>query len=257
MSVHEDLGRALFDALNSGKSIPPLRDEIDNDVDAAYRVQESFVALRMARGETVVGKKIGLTSFAVQEQLGVDQPDYGILFHTMDVSVDKTLDATHLIMPKAEGELAFILKANLDQPEITREDLVQAIGSVVAAIEVVDSRVANWNIRISDTIADNASGSHFILGPASRTLDEITPAEVQMTLFKNGEAVSDGSGAACMDDPLNAALWLAQKMQAQGSPLRAGEVLLSGALGPMVPIAPGDELRLEISGFDPVELSVK
>ena len=257
MSVHEDLGRALFDALNSGTSIPPLRDSIENDVNEAYRIQEALVALRKERGETVVGKKIGLTSFAVQEQLGVDQPDYGILFNTMDVSVEKVLDTTALIAPKAEGELAFILKSTLDQPEMTREDVANAIGSVVASIEVVDSRVADWNIRISDTIADNASGSHFILGTTSKTLEEVTPSQVTMKLVKNGETVSEGSGAACMDDPLNAALWLAQKMQEQGSPLRAGEVLLSGALGPMVPIAAGDLVRLEISGFDPVELTVK
>ena len=156
MSLYQELGKQLFDALNSGQSIGPLRALIDNDIDAAYAIQKELVTLRKARGEKVVGKKIGLTSFAVQKQLGVDQPDYGILFDTMDVSRSKSIDSSKLILPKVEGELAFILGKDITSKNITMDILVDAIAEVRASIEVVDSRVEDWNIQISDTIADNA-----------------------------------------------------------------------------------------------------
>ena len=236
MSLYQELGKQLFDALNSGQSICPLRALIDNDVDAAYAVQNELVTLRKARGEKVVGKKIGLTSFAVQNQLGVDQPDYGILFDSMDVSRSKCIDSSKLILPKVEGELAFILGKDITTKNITMDVLMDSIAQVRASIEVVDSRVENWNIQIYDTIADNASGSHFILGEDSKSLNQFNPETVSMKLYKNGKLSSEGNGRACMDNPLNAALWLAQKMNNQGEPLCKGEVLLSGALGPMVSV---------------------
>ena len=256
MSLHKDLGKQLFDSLNSGQSIAPLRDKIGNDIDAAYSIQKELVALRKARGEKVVGKKIGLTSFAVQEQLGVDQPDYGILFDTMDVSSSGTFDTSKAILPKVEGELTFVLGKDITARDITMELLVDAIAEVRASIEIVDSRVEGWNIRISDTIADNASGSHFIIGKDYKTLEEMDPSTAIMRLYKNGELCSEGTGKACMDNPLNAALWLAQKMADQGEPLTKGEVLLSGALGPMVPVQQGDNIRLEIEGFEPIPLQI-
>lgn len=257
MSLHKDLGKQLFDSLNSGHSIAPLRDQINNDIDAAYDIQKELVALRKARGEKVVGKKIGLTSFAVQEQLDVDQPDYGILFHTMDVSSTGIFDTSKAILPKVEGELTFVLGKDITTKDITMDLLVESISEVRASIEIVDSRVEGWNIRISDTIADNASGSHFIIGKDHKTLKEMDPSEVVMCLYKNGERCSQGTGKACMDNPLNAALWLAQKMADQGEPLTKGEILLSGALGPMVPVQKGDDIRLEINGFDPISLHVE
>ena len=256
MSLHKDLGKQLFDSLNSGQSIAPLRDQINNDIDAAYDIQKELVALRKARGEKVVGKKIGLTSFAVQEQLGVDQPDYGILFDTMDVSSSGIFDASKAILPKVEGELTFVLGKDITAREITMELLVDAIAEVRASIEIVDSRVEGWNIRISDTIADNASGSHFIIGKDYKTLEEMDPSTAMMRLYKNNEFCSEGTGKACMDNPLNAALWLAQKMADQGEPLTKGEVLLSGALGPMIPVQQGDDVRLEIEGFKPIALQI-
>lgn len=254
MSLYQELGKQLFDALNSGQSIGPLRALIDNDVDAAYAVQKELVTLRKARGEKVVGKKIGLTSFAVQKQLGVDQPDYGILFDSMDVSRSKCIDSSKLILPKVEGELAFILGKDITTKNITMDVLMDAIAQVRASIEVVDSRVENWNIQISDTIADNASGSHFILGEDSKSLNELNPETVSMKLYKNGKLSSEGNGRACMDNPLNAALWLAQKMNNQGEPLCKGEVLLSGALGPMVSAEKGDKINLEIDEFNSIRL---
>ena len=256
MSLHKDLGKQLFDSLNSGQSIAPIRDHIDNNVDAAYAVQKELVALRKERGEKVVGKKIGLTSFAVQEQLGVDQPDYGILFDTMDVSASGSFDTSKAILPKVEGELTFVLGKDITASNITMALLKDAISEIRASIEIVDSRVEGWNIRISDTIADNASGSHFIIGKDFKTLEEMDPSTAMMRLYKNGELESEGTGKACMDNPLNAALWLAQKMADQGEPLTKGEVLLSGALGPMVPVVQGDEITLEIDGFESIFLSV-
>jgi 2-keto-4-pentenoate hydratase len=256
MSLHKDLGKKLFDSLNSGQSIPPLRDQINNDIDAAYDIQKELVSLRKARGEKVVGKKIGLTSFAVQEQLGVDQPDYGILFDTMDVSSSGVFNTSKAILPKVEGELTFVLGKDIVTKDITMDLLMESISEVRASIEIVDSRVEGWNIRISDTIADNASGSHFIVGKDYKTLKEIDPSKATMRLFKNGSLESEGTGKACMDNPLNAALWLAQKMANQGETLTRGEILLSGALGPMVPVQQGDDIRLEIEGFEPIALQI-
>tara|TARA_B100000900_G_scaffold378246_1_gene362254 strand:- start:5421 stop:6194 length:774 start_codon:yes stop_codon:yes gene_type:complete len=255
MSLHKDLGKQLFDSLNSGRSIAPIRYHIKNNVDAAYEVQKELVALRKARGEKVVGKKIGLTSFAVQKQLGVNQPDYGILFDTMDVSGSGSFDTAKAILPKVEGELTFVLGKDITASNITMAVLKDAISEIRPSIEIVDSRVEGWNIRISDTIADNASGSHFMIGKDHQTLDEIDPSTAVMRLHKNGQLCSEGSGKACMDNPLNAALWLAQKMADQGEPLTKGEVLLSGALGPMVPVVQGDEITLEIDGFESITLT--
>lgn len=252
MSTPVRIATALFEALETGTPIAPLRDSIDNDVDQAYAIQQELVALRQARGEKIVGKKIGLTSPAVQKQLGVDQPDYGVLFDTMDLSKHDSIDMSLLMQPKVEGEITFVLGADLDQDQITMDTLKSSIAELRSSIEIVGSRVRDWDIRISDTIADNASGSHFVIGTQARTLSEVVPAEVGMKLYKNGELASEGSGEACMGNPLNAALWLAQTMKDNGRPLLKGEVLLSGALGPMVPVESGDEFVLEIDGFEPI-----
>ena len=254
MSSVFDHAKALYDSLKSGQTIAPLRDHINNDIPTAYAIQQELITLRMKDGERIVGKKIGLTSPAVQQQLGVDQPDYGILFHTMDRSATGTISMSELMQPKVEGELAFVLGADLPNEDVTLEELKAAIAEVRASIEVVGSRIEGWNIRISDTIADNASGSHYILGQEGKPLAEVQTAEVRMALKKNGAVASEGSGAACMGDPLNAALWLAKTMAAGGRPLMKGEVLLSGALGPMVPVENGDSFTLEVEGFAPVEV---
>ncbi|MEY2970386.1 MAG: hypothetical protein RLZZ599_759 [Bacteroidota bacterium] len=254
MSVITNHANALYEALKSGTPIAPLRDSIQNDIPTAYAIQQALVERRLADGERIVGKKIGLTSPAVQAQLGVDQPDYGVLFHTMDVSSSGRLSVSEVLQPKAEGELAFVLGKDLIGPKISMEELKNAIAAVHASIEIVGSRVSNWDIKISDTIADNASGSHFILGKEGKVLNEVPTAQVEMKLYKNGALVSEGSGAACMGDPLNAALWLANTMAKGGRPLKAGEILLSGALGPMVPVSSGDAFKVEIQGFEPVEI---
>mgnify|MGYP001593127385 FL=1 len=235
----------------------PIRTVIgETDVAMAYSVQEININKRKDAGEKVVGKKIGLTSFAVQKQLGVDQPDYGVLFDTMEVDNGGTLSTSVLMQPKAEAEIAFVMKDDLEG-DITLEKLEAAIDYAVASIEVVGSRVESWNIRITDTIADNASASHFVLGHNKVKIENIDLTGCKMSMTKNGEIASEGTGAACMDNPLNAALWLAQVMADNGQPLRAGEVLLSGALGPMVNIGAGDSIVAEIEGLGDVKLSIE
>lgn len=234
----------------------PVRDIIGEvDIELAYQVQEINVKRRLELGERIVGKKIGLTSFAVQKQLGVDQPDYGMLFNTTEVANGGKLNSAELMQPKAEAEIAFVMKNDLVE-DITMERLINSIDYAVASIEIVGSRVENWNIRITDTIADNASASHFVLGDKKVSLQDLNLVGCKMTMTKNGEVASEGTGAACMDNPLNAALWLAKVMAENGQPLRAGEILLSGALGPMVNIQAGDSITASIQGLDQVSIDI-
>ena len=255
MSAIDQHAQDLFEALRNGRTIAPLRDSINNDIPTAYAIQDKVAALRLADGERIVGKKIGLTSHAVQTQLGVDQPDYGVLFDTMDMTGKGPVPMELLMQPKVEGELAFLLGEDLRDPEVNMETLKSAIVAVQPAIEIVGSRVEKWDIKISDTIADNASGSQYILGPESKPLAEVSTASIEMTLFKNGAIASEGNGNACMGDPLNAALWLAQTMAKMGRPLLKGEILLSGALGPMVAVELGDAFELRLNGFSSTMVS--
>lgn len=251
----EKAAKLLYEAAENNEFIFPVREIIGGtDIDAAYEVQEINITKRLAKGSQVVGKKIGLTSFAVQKQLGVDQPDYGILLDSMEVR-DGEISITELMQPKAEAEIAFRMKKKMDG-EITMESLIDAIDYALVSIEVVGSRIADWNIKITDTIADNASASHFMLGSKKVDLEELDLVNCKMTLTKNGEIASEGSGKACMDNPLNAALWLAKKMAEQGSHLQKDEILLSGALGPMVPISVGDSFEATIEGLGSVSLNI-
>jgi 2-keto-4-pentenoate hydratase len=232
---------------------PPVRDLLgETDVAAAYAVQRELTRRRLADGALVVGRKIGLTSPAVQQQLGVDQPDFGVLFADMDVTASAEVPSDRLLQPKAEAEIAFVLGADLVDGDL---DVAQVRGSVayaVAALEIVDSRVAGWDIRITDTVADNASSGLFLLGGLRRTLEEFEPREVTMQLYVNGEPASQGTGAACLGDPLAALSWLARTARELGDPLLAGQVVLSGALGPMVPAPTGTAVRAEISSLGEV-----
>jgi 2-keto-4-pentenoate hydratase len=255
MNKVEEIANSLWEAHTHKSTIAPIREQIgETDLGTAYAIQKRNTDRRVANGEVILGKKIGLTSFAVQKQLGVDQPDYGILFNTMEVK-DGKLAYSELVQPKAEAEIAFVLGEDLDG-DFNITDLIDAIAYATVSIEIVGSRVADWNIRITDTIADNASASHYILGDTQVSLDDLDLVGCQMKMTKNGELASEGSGAACMDNPLNAALWLAKTMATQGSPLRKGEVLLSGALGPMVPIVQGDVFEASIDGLGSVKLEV-
>ena len=256
MNPINQAAQELWNAQKAQKMIPPVRELITaTDIDAAYAVQQINIQHRIDQGEKVVGKKIGLTSFAVQKQLGVDQPDYGILFESMQIKNGGKLSYADLMQPKAEAEIAFMIGKDLDG-DIDITDLIDAIEYVSASIEIVGSRVENWDIRITDTIADNASASHFVLGKNKVHIDELDLPNCTMSMTKNGEIASEGIGSACMDNPLNAALWLARIMAKNGTPLRAGEILLSGALGPMVPIEKGDHFEASIQGLGSVNIQI-
>ncbi|MCW2779057.1 MAG: 2-keto-4-pentenoate hydratase [Frankiales bacterium] len=238
----------LTAAERDGVPCAPVRDTLgDTDVALAYAVQQRVVEGHLAAGRRVVGRKIGLTSPAVQAQLGVDQPDFGVLFADMDVSGPGAVSTDRLLQPKVEAEIAFVLAADLDGPDLTPDVVRAAVDHAVAALEIVDSRVSGWDIRITDTVADNASSALYVLGERRVPLSDFDPVDVVMTLHVDGEQVSSGTGAACLGDPLHALRWLAQTARDLGQPLRAGQVVLSGALGPMVPVVPGTTVTAELS----------
>lgn len=227
----------------------------DTSQDTAYAVQNLITKSRILQGINPIGKKIGLTSLKVQQQLGVNQPDFGVLFEDMQLKNDATLSITETMQPKAEAEIAFVLKKDITSIEPTMNELMEAIDYAVAAIEIVGSRIENWDIKITDTISDNASASHFVLGDVKKQLHEIDIVNCEMQLFKNNELVSEGTGAACLGSPLNAALWLAKKMVEMDNPLQAGDIILSGALGPMVNVEAGDQFLASIEGLGNVKIN--
>ena len=239
----------------------PVRDLIGtDDLPAAYAVQQGLVQRRLAAGVTVVGRKIGATSEAVQRQLGVDQPDFGYLLSDMDVSHGASdqggtpISMRTLVQPRVEAEVAFVLAQDidLDEDDITLEAVRAAVDVAIPALEIVDSRIADWKIGFTDTVADNASSGLYVVGREGRKLDDFEPRDVVMSLTINGEERSAGNGAACLGDPLEALRWLAVQANRFGDPLRAGHLILSGALGPFVPFAPGDRVSASISGFEPL-----
>ena len=241
----------LVGARASGQPCPPVRGLLpDGDVDAAYAVQSSWVADQIAAGARVVGRKIGLTNPAVQAQFGVDRPDFGVLFESMACAPGTPIDGARTLQPKIEAEIAFVLAEDLTGAMIGPAEVAAATAYVVAALEIVDSRIAGWDIGIVDTIADNGSSGLFVLGDRRQRLGRLDLAECAMTLRRgaSGEVVSTGTGASILGDPLAAVAWLAAAVRDHGRPLRAGEVVLSGSLGPMVPVAPGDAFHADISG---------
>jgi 2-keto-4-pentenoate hydratase len=225
------------------------------DLDAAYAVQSAWIAGQQAAGAILVGRKIGLTNPVVQRQLGVDQPDFGVLLDTMECRTDAPIEIARVLQPKIEAEIAFVLARDLTAPVIGPADVAAATAYVVAALEIVDSRIAGWDIDIVDTVADNASSGLFVLGDRHVDLAELDLPACRMTLLRAGEAVSNGSGADCLGDPLVAVAWLATTARDRGRPLRAGEIVLSGALGPMVPVTAGDRFHARISGVGEVTAS--
>lgn len=233
-----------------------------DDLPAAYAVQQGLVQARIAGGVTVVGRKIGATSVAVQQQLGVDQPDFGYLLSDMDVSAGALPDAAPismrtLVQPRVEAEVAFVLARDIDvaEDEITLDLVREAVEVALPALEIVDSRIGDWDIEFTDTVADNASSGLFVIGHDGLPLSEIEPRDVVMSLTINDVERSSGNGAACLGDPLEALRWLAVQAARFGDPLRAGHLILSGALGPFVPFAPGDRVTASISGFAPLTVS--
>lgn len=246
---HQDLALRLREAYTKGV-VAPLRDGLDPvDVAGAYAVQEINTRFWVEQGRCIVGRKAGLTAKAVQLQLGVDQPDFGVLFDDMRVADGGILPAGSCIQPKAEAEIAFVLGADLPSAETTADDVAAAVATVHAAIEIVDSRIADWKITFADTVADNGSSAFFVLAEEGKPLAGLDLWTAGMVMQIDGETVSLGTGAAALGHPLNAAAWLARTLAERGEPLRAGDVLLAGALGPMVAINPGDRVEAFVGGI--------
>jgi 2-keto-4-pentenoate hydratase len=248
-----DAAQRLQEAARTGTPCPPVRDLIaPGDIAAAYAVQRQLTAARCAAGARIVGHKIGFTSPAVQRQLGVVQPDFGVLFDDMDVSAVAEVPTTGLVQPRIEAEIAFVLGADLADGDLTPGQVRAAVAYALPALEIVDSRVAGWDITIVDTVADNASSGLFVLGGQRAGLDGFEPVDTVMSMSVDGDIVSQGTGAACLGDPLAALGWLARTARALDDPLLAGQVVLSGALGPMVPVRPGISVVATISGLGEV-----
>lgn len=240
----------LREAATSRTPCASVRDLIGAaDVAAAYAVQLQLTQERRASGERVVGRKIGLTSPAVQAQLGVDRPDFGVLFDDMEVADGEAAPMNRLIQPKMEAEIAFTLGADLDG-EVSPATVRAAVDHAVVALEIVDSRIANWDISFADTVADNASSGLFVLGSRRLRLDEFEPRDTAVSLAVNGLVVSTGTGAACLGDPLAALAWLAETSRDLGEPLKTGQIVLSGALGPMVPVRAGTNVRADLTSLN-------
>jgi len=252
------IAEQLWQASATGQPVAPVRQQIEQaanggDVLAiAYRVQLLTTQRRLAAGGRLVGRKIGLTSKAVQNQLGVDSPDFGALFADMAVGDGEEIAWSRVTQPKAEAEIALVLERDLTHEKHTAADLISATAYALPAIEVVGSRIANWDIRLADTVADNASSSLFVLGTRPVPLTRLDLADCGMVMACGGEQVSVGAGAACLGNPLNAAVWLADVLVRMGAPLRAGDVLLTGALGPMVPVQAGNVFTAQIEGLGSV-----
>lgn len=237
----------------AGTAISPLRDVMGpTDGDTAYQVQAANTAYWQGEGRRIVGRKIGLTAKAVQAQLGVEQPDFGVLFADMEIADGGVLRRTQVIQPKAEAEIALILARDLADPAADVAAVAAATESAVAAIEIVDSRIIDWKISFADTVADNGSSAFFVLGRERKPLTGLDLYTCGMALEVDGELVSLGAGAACLGHPLNAAAWLARTLVAQGNPLRAGDMILTGALGPMVALTPGTHVEAKIGGLGSV-----
>lgn len=247
----------LTRAAEDHRPCPPVRDLIgSDDIRSAYAVQQRLTAARVAGGAQVIGRKIGLTSTAVQQQLGVDRPDFGVLFDDMAFAGGDVVPANAVLQPRAEAEIAFVLKEELIDGPL---DVAQVRGSIdyaAAAIEICGSRIADWDISFGDTVADNASAGAFVLGPVHKRLTEFEPREVTMSMTIDNEVVSAGIGAACLGDPLVAVSWLARTAREHGQPLVAGQVVLSGALGPMRDVRPGNTVRAVITDLGAVQFTL-
>ncbi|MYL32109.1 2-keto-4-pentenoate hydratase [Pontibacillus yanchengensis] len=227
----------------------------DLTIDEAYQIQLRIIQHKVERGAHIVGRKIGLTSLAMQELLGVDEPDYGHLLDNMVVENGGQIPQGKVLQPKTEGEIAFVLKEDLRGPNVTVEDVLNATNYVVPAIEIVDSRIADWNITLQDTIADNASSGLYVLGHQKVAVEDVDLAEIQMELFKNGELMNTGKGSAALGNPAKCVAWLANKLFEYDSSLKSGEVILSGALSSAVNAIAGDEFTVRMDQLGDVSVT--
>jgi 2-oxopent-4-enoate/cis-2-oxohex-4-enoate hydratase len=245
------LGDELYLALREKKTVTPLSDREHLSVEDAYQISLRFLTRRLQDGEKVIGKKIGVTSKPVQDMLNVHQPDFGFLTNAMQFNNGDTVSISRssLIQPRAEGEIAFKLKADLQGPGVTKEDVLAATAWVSPCFEIVDSRIDEWKIRIQDTVADNASCGIFVMGNQQIDPKCLDLPSCSMKMWKNGQVVGQGLGSAVQGHPAEAVAWLANTLGAFGIPFNAGEIILSGSLAPLIPAAAGDHFRMTIEGI--------
>lgn len=244
------LGDELYEALMARKTLAPLTSRhAEISIEDAYRIQQQMIARRLAKGARVVGKKIGVTSRAVMNMLGVGQPDFGYVLDDMIYSEGQSVSMDTLIQPRAEGEIAFVLKKDLIGPGVTNAAVLAATEGVITCFEIVDSRIHDWKIKIQDTVADNASCGVMVLGDRLVDPRKIDLNTCGMVIEKNGEVIATGAGAATMGSPVTAIAWLANTLGRLGIPLKAGEVVLSGSLAALIPVTTGDNLRATVGGI--------
>jgi 2-keto-4-pentenoate hydratase len=261
MSTHDLIAAAaaaLRTATESATTCAPVREIVGTatDIDVGYAIQQVNTDLDIAAGRRISGRKIGVTSKAVQAQIGVDQPDFGTLFVDMEFGDGVDVPVSRLLQPRAEAEVALVLAHDLDLGEHSFADIVRATAFALPSIEIVDSRIEGWDISIVDTIADNASCGLYVLGGRPVPLDRVDLRTIVMSMSINGVEVSSGIGSACLGHPLHAARWLANTMCARNTPLRAGDVVMTGALGPMKPIVAGDTIVASFGDLGTVTTSV-
>ncbi|MHC5249748.1 2-keto-4-pentenoate hydratase [Enterococcus sp. LJL90] len=250
----EKLADFLAAAFQS-KGVQPLTEIVPGlTVDQAYRVQLETIRRALAKGQKITGKKIGLTSVAMQESLGVNEPDYGHLLDAMEISDGKKVPEELVLQPRVEGEIAFVLKERLMGPNVTADEVVAATDYITPAIEIVDSRIKDWRLTLPDTVGDNASSGLYVLSPAKFSIHDFDLRLVGMALYKNNELINTGTGAACLDNPINAVAWLANKLADYDIALEKGEVILSGALSAAVPAAPGDYFEMKFNQMGTVSV---
>ncbi len=246
----ERYGDELYQALVACEAVAPLTDrEPDMTIEDAYQIQLRMIQRRLDLGETVIGKKIGVTSKVVMDMLKVNQPDFGHLLSGMVFSEGEPIPANSLIAPRAEAEVAFMLKRDLQGPGVMAADVLRATECVMPCFEIVDSRIQDWKIKIQDTVADNASCGVFVLGGVRADPRRLDLALAGMVLEKNGEVISTSTGAAVQGSPVNAVAWLANTLGRLGITLKAGEVILSGSQSPLVPVVAGDSLYCSVGGL--------
>lgn len=246
----EPAAQRLWDAEANRTPCAPIRDLIgERDIDLAYAIQQRNVERHQQAGRRISGRKIGITAKSVQRQLNVFEPDFGTLFADMEIGHGGVVPAGRLIRPQVEAEVMIVLGRDLDHAAITFSDVIRATDFAIASLEIVDCRLQDWDIRITDTVSDNAAAALYVVGALPRPIQGLDLANCAMTLHRNGELVSEGRGEMCMGHPLNGAVWLARALQRLGTPLRAGDAILTGALGPMVPAEPGDRFEARIDGL--------
>ena len=246
----DTLGNELYQAMTTRTVVDPLTTRYpDITIENAYHIQQRMLSRRLQAGERVIGKKIGVTSAAVMNMLNVYQPDFGYLLDGMIYNEGQSIDASSLIQPKAEGEIAFILKKDLMGPGVSSAEVLAATECVMPCFEIVDSRIRDWKIKIQDTVADNASCGVFVLGDCAVDPRHIDLATCGMVLEKNGDIIATGAGAAALGSPVSAVAWLANTLGRLGIGLKAGEVILSGALAAMAPAKAGDNFHVSIGGL--------